>query len=165
MVSQKPYDIFVASSERYQDLILLNLSMNEKGKYQNDLAEDTTHIKSTAIPTGPWEKLSPNDEVDPIGRSRNANTKRALREAFWSRVSGALVGGVFLIGPMWLLALKPGLLFQLSATTVCVFAFGLLAAWYVERLEHVFSSTLAYAAVLMVFVGVVMQGSGSQKNM
>lgn len=57
---------------------------------------------------------------------------------------------------MWLLVLKQELYIQLGVTTGCVSAFGLLMAWYLATLEAVFASTLAYSAVLMVFVGVMM---------
>ncbi|KAF2178706.1 hypothetical protein K469DRAFT_326820 [Zopfia rhizophila CBS 207.26] len=67
----------------------------------------------------------------------------------------------FLIGPMWLLVLKCELFFLLGATTVCVTGFGFLMACYVDGLKYVFVRTLAYAAVLMVFVGVIMQELGN----
>lgn len=87
-----------------------------------------------------------------------ANTRgQTLKKALWSRLVGALLGGVFLIGPMWLLVLVREIWVHLGVTTGCVFAFGLLASWSLSTLGEVFAATLAYAAVLMVFVGVMLQ--------
>lgn len=68
-----------------------------------------------------------------------------------------MIGGAFLIGPMWGLVLKREVYFYLGLTTGCVSAFGFLMAWYLDTVEAVFTVTLAYSAVLMVFVGVSTQ--------
>lgn len=70
------------------------------------------------------------------------------------------MGGAFLVAPMWLLALKQDLYLQLGITTGCVSIFGLLVAWYLSSLEAVFTACIAYAAVLMVFVGAMIQNKG-----
>lgn len=70
-------------------------------------------------------------------------------------MSSALAAGAFLVGPMWLLVLQRGLYVNLGAATGFVVTFGLLMVGYVDKPEQVFASTLAYAAVLMVFVGVM----------
>ena len=62
-----------------------------------------------------------------------------------------------MVAPMWVLVLKRDMWVHLGVTTGCVFAFGFLASWSLGTLEGVFAATLAYAAVLMVFVGVMMQ--------
>ncbi|KAK3360181.1 hypothetical protein B0T25DRAFT_534976 [Lasiosphaeria hispida] len=61
---------------------------------------------------------------------------------------------------MWLLVLRRELFLQLGATTGFIMAFVFAIAWFVERADQVFAGMLAYAAVLMVFVGVIMQDTG-----
>jgi hypothetical protein len=155
-------DPFIASSERSHDNHLLQRAMNRRGKTASDLGDHSdpdnlVHLKKLATPTGPWEDSSANQSARPIASTRG----EALQRALWSRIGGACVGGIFLIGPMWLLVLKQELYLQLGATTVCVSAFGLLMAWYLDTLGAVFAATLGYAAVLMVFVGVVMESVSS----
>lgn len=111
-------------------------------------------LKPLAMATGPWE--DGNGAMQPIGGTRGERLRRAL----WSRVTGALVGAAFLVGPMWLLALKQEIYLQLGVTTGCIVAFGLVMVVSLNTLDAVFAATLAYAAVLMVFVGVVAQGLG-----
>lgn len=62
---------------------------------------------------------------------------------------------------MWLLVLKRGVYFQLGFTTGCVSVFALMVAWIATTADVVFSASLAYAAVLMVFIGVMMQEQGT----
>ena len=71
-----------------------------------------------------------------------------------------LEGGVFLVGPMWLMVLQNELYTTLISTTGFVFGFGLvlsLVPTFVDGakvgLDTVMSATAAYAAVLVVFVG------------
>lgn len=76
----------------------------------------------------------------------------------------AFVGGVFLIGPMWLMVLQNHVDSTLITTTVFVFEFRLviliIASFvYGARvgMDIVMSATAAYAAVLVVFVGTTLQ--------
>lgn len=156
--TRQTYDPFIASSERYQDHHLLDLALYAAKK---DL-RDFYHLKPTAAPTGPWERRSPYGQV-PIGGTRNAAADEVLRREFWVRIGGALVGGAFLIVPMWVFALSQDMVFLLGGTTVCVLLFGVLVAFIVSGPEAVFAATLAYAAVLMVFVGVVMEELGEKE--
>lgn len=73
-----------------------------------------------------------------------------------------MVGGIFLIAPMWLMALHNTLYTSLIATTVCVALFGLLMASVLEKPTDVMSSTAAYAAVLVVFVGLTTSNNTSR---
>lgn len=66
---------------------------------------------------------------------------------------GALVGAAFLVRPIWLLALKQEIYLQPGVTTSCIIAFGLIMVVSLDALDAVFAETLAYAAVLMAFVG------------
>lgn len=151
--SGKRNDPFIASSERLHDHYILEREMTRQGK----IPDDFEALKATAILTGPWEKGN-RAGAQPIYATRAETMKRGL----FSRLAGALVGGAFLIGPMWLLALERDLYFQLGFTTGFVSAFGLLMAWYLNTLESVFAASIAYAAVLMVFIGVIMQEAGSR---
>jgi hypothetical protein len=65
----------------------------------------------------------------------------------------AAIGGAFLIGPMLLMVLHKTLLTTLLTSSICVFAFGLLMAMFLEKPFDVLSATAAYAAVLVVFIG------------
>jgi hypothetical protein len=79
--------------------------------------------------------------------------------AFFRRLGLAIFGAAFLIGPMWLMMLKTELWTRLISTTVFVSVFGLCMAFFVKEGKDVLSSTAAYAAVLVVFVG-LSTGSG-----
>ncbi|KAK4188122.1 hypothetical protein QBC35DRAFT_433546 [Podospora australis] len=83
------------------------------------------------------------------GQSRG----QEARTAFSRRLLIALVGAAFLIGPMWLMMLRNEVRTKLVSTTVFVGVFGLLMAYFLEEYKDVLSSTAAYAAVLVVFVG------------
>ncbi|KAI0893043.1 hypothetical protein F4806DRAFT_478021 [Annulohypoxylon nitens] len=54
---------------------------------------------------------------------------------------------------MWLMMLNDGLYTALISTTVFVAVFGALMAVVLDRHMDILSSTAAYAAVLVVFVG------------
>jgi hypothetical protein len=68
-------------------------------------------------------------------------------------VLAAIVGGIFLIGPMWLMVLHKTRTTALVSTTVFVVVFGLIMALFLDKMMDVLSRTAAYAAVLIVFVG------------
>lgn len=71
----------------------------------------------------------------------------------WSRIMVSLVGAGFLIGPMWLMMLKTGTYVALLSTSAFVVVFGIMMAAVLDEHIQVLSSTAAYAAVLVVFVG------------
>ncbi|KAF4781124.1 hypothetical protein HER10_EVM0007567 [Colletotrichum scovillei] len=155
-VSQQPFDFFIASSERYHDNYVLDQVMRKHGVGGRQFADPPRmtyeSMKLHALPTGPWGNES---FPEPLGGTRNASAKAVLRRNFWFKIMGALVGGAFLVGPMWLLVLKRELYLNLGVATGFVFAFGFSMVGCVDRLDQVFASTLAYSAVLMVFVGVM----------
>ncbi|KXH26804.1 hypothetical protein CSAL01_00350 [Colletotrichum salicis] len=99
--------------------------------------------------------LGQEENPEPLGGTRNASAKAVLRRNFWWKIMGAVVGGAFLVSPMWLLVLQRDLYLNLGVATAFTFAFGFLIVGCVDQLDQVFTSTLAYAAVLMVFVGVM----------
>ena len=100
---------------------------------------------------GKWE--IGNVRPEPVGGTRDENFQRAWAAGFRHRVGAAAVGGIFLIGPMWLMVLHKTRYTVLISTTIFVTVFGLLMALVLDKLMDVLSSTAAYAAVLVVFVG------------
>jgi hypothetical protein len=92
-------------------------------------------------------------ENEPIAALRKASFDRANLENFALRVVMAIVGGAFLIGPMWPMVLHNTRYTALISTSVCVLVFGVIMAWVLDHALNVLSVTAAYAAVLVVFVG------------
>lgn len=78
--------------------------------------------------------------------------KKALQK-YLKVFAVAVVGNLFLIGPMILMVLKPGLITSLVTTSVCVTIFAAVAPKFLDKIGDVMSATAAYAAVLVVFVG------------
>lgn len=146
-----PGDPFIASRARVYDNIYLKFAITLHSKEATDIAP-----VETAIPTGPWEDRH-RQSAKSIANTRGETQKKA----FLLRIGGAVVGGVFLIFPMWLMMLKQETYLSVSMTTGCVAAFGLLMALSMGSLDAVFAATFAYAAVIMVLVGVMMQNTSS----
>lgn len=160
MTSSRAYDYFIVSYERHHDKVVIRDAMQEHFEGMKNLYDKE---KNYANPTGPWEYPDKN-RAQPIGGTRRESLKSLSRHAFWWRLSAATIGAGFLLGPMWLLALKQRLYLQLEATTGFVLGFGLTLAFFVERIDQVFAGTLAYAAVLMVFVGLSVQEATGAPN-
>ena len=97
------------------------------------------------------ESTGPDGE--PIGGTRNVTAKKKSLAGFINRLTYAFIGGLFLVGPMWLMVLYNRHYTSLVTTTVCVFLFGLIMARALDEPIHVLNVTAAYAAVLVVFVG------------
>lgn len=99
--------------------------------------------------------LAPPTETESraIGGTRTVSTQKEKTEAFFKRVVFSLVGGVFLVGPMWIMVLVNTQYTSLISTSVFVFVSGLVASWKLDEPIAVLSVTAAYAAVLVVFVG------------
>ncbi|GKT41042.1 uncharacterized protein ColSpa_01223 [Colletotrichum spaethianum] len=98
------------------------------------------------------------DKDDPVhmgGGTRSMRIKDDGFQAYTEKVGMALVGGVFLIAPMLIMVLHPGLVTSLVTTSVCVFAFSLVMSLpvFLKAPFDVLSATAAYAAVLVVFIG------------
>ena len=148
------YDYFIVSSERYHDKNVLQSAMS----HYYDAKKDLYNRKKSALHTGPWEYLDSNGCAEPIGGTRHEGVKNISRKAFWWKLSAAFIGAGFLVGPMWLLALEQRLYLQLEVTTGFVLGFGVTLAYFMDKVDQVFAGTLAYAAVLMVFVGLSVQG-------
>lgn len=134
-----PTDYFVTTGERYVDRYVM-------GRVIGDPAQLGVLEKKT--PIGPWE-----DDPTPIGGTRHKVTKIMWWKGFRDRGVLGAFGGVLLLGPMWLMVLHQTRYTGLITTTVCVIIFGGLASWRLEKPMDVLSATAAYAAVLVVFVG------------
>ena len=74
---------------------------------------------------------------------------------FLARLTVAAMGAAFLVAPMWLMMIDSGFYTALISTTVFIAVFGFLMACVIDQSKDVMAGTLAYAAVLVVFVGLV----------
>jgi hypothetical protein len=137
-------DPFYVSGERIVDRCMLEAAMKGKEYGVDQLREAYQSM-------GKWETEISHPE--PVGGTRDENFQRAWIKGFRQRVVAAVVGGLFLIGPMWLMVLHKTRYTALVSTTVFVAVFGLMMARVLDKLMDVLSSTAAYAAVLVVFVG------------
>lgn len=74
-------------------------------------------------------KLIDQKHVRRFGNATRTSTIRKEEiEQYTKNVGMAMTGGAFLIGPMLVMVLHPGLTTSLITTSVCVFAFGLVMA-------------------------------------
>ncbi len=104
-------------------------------------------------------------DVGPLGfreLDRKRLDERQRRQAFKNRFSMALFGGVALLVPVLIMALRPGLVVDLVTTSVAtvLFAVTIAVAGRDASGKDVLASTAAYTAVLVVFVGTTL-GMGS----
>ncbi|KAI0122437.1 hypothetical protein F4814DRAFT_408714 [Daldinia grandis] len=93
-------------------------------------------------------------EPTAIGGTRTEMTRKQWMEAFIKRALVSIIGGAFLTGPMWIMILVTTTYASPIITTVFVFIAGIAAARVLDNTLSVVSVTAAYAAVLVVFVGV-----------
>lgn len=71
------------------------------------------------------------------------------------RVIAAIFGGLSVIVPMLIMAIHPSQVKTLVTASVAVLVFALALAWKSSaQIETLLATTAAYAAVLVVFVGV-----------
>jgi hypothetical protein len=141
-----PRDPFRVSGERVVERWMLEAAMRDRENPADPLHESPLLAKNR---WGSPDILRP----DRIYGTRGDLSRQAWVGEFQGRLSVAAVGGAFLIGPMWLMVLHDTPYTALVGTTVFVVVFGLLMAIFLEKLTDVMSSTAAYAAVLVVFVG------------
>ncbi|KAF3018143.1 hypothetical protein E8E14_009591 [Neopestalotiopsis sp. 37M] len=137
------YDPFIITGERYVERCMLDVAMDGLENSEDPLGR----LKSSRR----WEDESARPA--PIGGTRTQNHRNTLWWAFRDRIVLAALGGVFLVGPMWLMILHNTLYTVLISTTVLIFVFGFLMALLLTKPMDVMASTAAYAAVLVVFVG------------
>lgn len=144
-------DPFIITGERYVERCMLDSAMVDLDNNEDPLWP----LKSTRK----WEDKFARPV--PIGGARDVNFKTTLWEAFFARISLALLGGLFLVGPMWLMVLHNTLYTALITTTVCILMFGIIMALLLTKPMDVMASTAAYAAVLVVFVGLTVDGGNA----
>jgi hypothetical protein len=149
--SQGTRDPFIVTGERQLDNTVIRTVMRKLDP--TGALEDSKGYEELP-PLGPWEK-----EYIPVTDTRSGGLRKLWIEAFMQRLLMAGFAGLFLLGPMWLMILKPGRLMSLGVVTGFVAAFGLAMALWLKAHKDVLSSAAAYAAVLVVFVGT---GQGGQ---
>ena len=141
-------DPFYLGGERWLDRNLLRQIL---GNRAGRLDRDDESNEFDAI--GYWQESEKDAQL--ISDTRRDNYRRNWFRGFYQRLGMATVAGIFLIFPMWLMVLHNTLWTALVSTTVFVAVFGVLAAWFLTSFMEVISSTAAYAAVLVVFVGLI----------
>lgn len=109
---------------------------------------------------GEWSSVDFCEPIHSAHITRGSLSKEEKFQQTLQRLGMAIMGGAFLIGPMWLMVLQNQLYTTLITTTAFVFGFGLVISivpTFVDGarlgMETVMSVTAAYAAVLVVFVG------------
>lgn len=117
--------------------------------------EVLTHALSKIMPYPLTFSLRPPLETDPepIGGTRLRAFEAARLKKILRNYGMAVIGGGFLVAPMWLMVLHNTVFTTLATTTVCVSLFGAVVSWRLAGPMEVLSVTAAYAAVLVVFVG------------
>ncbi|KAJ9200064.1 hypothetical protein DTO164E3_2806 [Paecilomyces variotii] len=144
-------DPFIVTGERAIDRLMLQVAMRNKENEADPLRWEKSILS--------WEAL--NIRPAPIGGTRDGNLRQSWVKGFRQRLVVAAVGGILLIAPMWLMVLHRTLYTALVSTSVFVSIFGLMMALFIEGLKDVLSSTAAYAAVLVVFVGLTVPNNTS----
>jgi hypothetical protein len=137
--SKLPLDPFLVTGERNIDAFVIHSIMGDLQDSKLD----------PILVDGPWE----TESNQPIGGTRTQNVAKNWIKGIKERIIMATLGGFFLVGPMWLMVLYNKPYTSLISTTVLVVVFGLMMVWFLERPMDVMSATAAYAAVLVVFVG------------
>jgi hypothetical protein len=138
-------DPFLATGERWVDSIVLEAIM---GRYDEKYSQKKFRNHVAFI--GP---LEPINDPTPITGTRHVANARSQSRSLHGRFGMAAVGGAFLIAPMWLMVLHRTLYTALVSTTVFVIFFGIMMVFFLEKGLDVMTTTAAYAAVLVVFVG------------
>ncbi|KAJ4397391.1 hypothetical protein N0V93_001617 [Gnomoniopsis smithogilvyi] len=150
--SKKPRDVFVATGEREVDRLVTASIIDAEPHHLLDLDKEKAPAKES------WE---PEGKMRPIPDTRPNILRRTGIQDFAHRIVLAIIGGALLVGPMWLMVLHNSLYTGLVTTTVCVGIFGLFTSLALDKPLDVLSSTAAYAAVLVVFVGFQNSGNSS----
>ena len=153
-------DPFIVTTEKELDRVLLK-EMAQKWEETRQLGTNPTMeqrmAKLTAVINGAAgdQRHEPRDKDKwkMLKAPRHIGNKKETFELFMQRLLMAAIGGAFLVGPMLVMVLHRSVLTSLLTASLCVVAFGLTMAIYLEKPFEVLSGTAAYAAVLMVFVG------------
>jgi len=140
-------DPFHVSGTRFEDRKFLDHLIGDRG----------SRIRTTVLVPGPWD--SGESSVATRNDTRPENYRRSWTRGFYERVGVAAISGAFLIAPMWLMVLHNTLFTALGSTTGFVTVFGLTAAVFLRSPTEVMACTAAYAAVLVVFVGLTIESA------
>lgn len=153
--SKRERDPFRATGEYYTDKLALERILADTGLRSDfeglELQNYSSHLR--------WETLDPDAPRATILGNRTANVNVLATRAFYWRLGIAGLSAAFLLGPMWMMAYSPKRATALWGTTSCVLVFGLVMASWLERDAEVMSNTAAYAAVLVVFVGLILENT------
>lgn len=144
--SKLSHDYFYATGERAVDRYVIRRLAGDL----DSLGGQTSKVQPIEL----WY-----DKNTTIGGTRNRNVRKTRIKAFWDRLLLAAIGGALLVGPMWLMMLRDELYTRLITTTVCVAFLAFLASWRLDKSDQVLQATAAYAAVLVVFVGLTNSSS------
>ena len=127
--------------------------------------EHTSELSSGEVPQH-HSMMYPDSDVESARPPERGVTKhrfeRMQRLARLERKHGmqrrfvvAIFGGLSVIAPMLVMAIHPSQVKTLATASVAVIVFALILAWKSSaRVETLLATTAAYAAVLVVFVGV-----------
>ncbi|KAL9033811.1 MAG: hypothetical protein Q9180_005751 [Flavoplaca navasiana] len=130
---------------------------------RRDREERTERIRQEPIVRFPEESTGSDPEELPYvsGMTKRDYLRSERRErlarkfGMRNRFVAAVLGGLSLIAPMLIMAIKPSQVKTLCTSSVAVLLFSLGLAWKSSaRTETLFATTATYAAVMVVFVGV-----------
>lgn len=143
----QPDDPFIIASQRTLEAEILTFELQNFPRPENP----DSHGEDWSI-----IDIPPGTQKDTYSRGNLwQQAKQAKLRALIKRVAMAIFSGLFLLAPMWIMVLHPTTYTGLVLTTVFTFAFAIVMAVVLrgDSTIAVMSSTAAYAAVLVVFVG------------
>lgn len=155
----RDYDYIQSCVDRGdRDPFILSSSRNLESRFlELELLHIPSHVRESK---GEWSNINFHGPVYSADGSRGKLSKEEKFHQTLQRLVMTIVGGAFLVGPMWLMVLQNQMYTTLITTTAFVFGFGFVISivpTFVDGaklgMETVMSVTAAYAAVLVVFVG------------
>ncbi|KAL7933975.1 hypothetical protein V8C35DRAFT_302916 [Trichoderma chlorosporum] len=159
-VDRKLHDPFLIRSERTVDAAILTTGLLHipESKWEKELSlTQSVNGKKKINFVPPLERGS-----NAIGGTRMEMTHQKKTKDFLKRLVFSVIGGAFLVVPMWLMISLNSQRASLITTTVFVFVSGIVASYSLENPLAMVSTTAAYAAVLVVFVGTSSTPTSSQ---
>ncbi|KAJ6261408.1 hypothetical protein Dda_4078 [Drechslerella dactyloides] len=148
--SKSNRDPFLATGEYAVDNFIINENIKP-------VIEDFQAVRANGMTKYPTtialQTDASKDATVAITGTRGTTSLAKKYKAFRRRLVFGIFGGGFLVGPMWLMLLTPGLYNSLISATSFIAGFGLIMACFLTEATDVLAMTAAYAAVLVVFVG------------
>ncbi|KAI1371628.1 hypothetical protein F4677DRAFT_435239 [Hypoxylon crocopeplum] len=113
------------------------------------------------VDSADWKQGTMDSYLNYVRDRRRAEMFERKRIGYSRRFMAAFVGGVLLVVPVIIMALGPNLNKSLITTSVAVIVFSLYMSWANSTLKQgeLLAASAAYAAVLVVFVGVSIENS------